>query len=124
MSEMEGNKVYLYTFNDLKYGQEPDNVTDRTVFDNKTCMMAFVYQDKETGKYKLYDSDEELEGLKAKVYWYIKKKDWVADSTNPIYGIQEYVRVGNPTAENKTDYYIERDGVYIHVLESDTFSDS
>lgn len=84
--ELDGNKLYLYTYDKLIYGSDPQSTVSRSDLDTRSMFTSLIYYNREKGQYMLAQTMEELEDMGAQLYWYVRDESWTADSvTNPIY---------------------------------------
>lgn len=91
-TELDGNRLYLYTYDKLVYGSDPQSTVSRSDLDTRSMFTSLVYYNREKGQYSLAQTMEELEDMGAQLYWYIRDESWTADSiTNPIYKDSENI---------------------------------
>lgn len=84
-SELGKDQVFLYTYDETIYGQNPDSLVDRNTLDRKTMYVAYVHYDTSTKQYTLYDSQEEFDAAGYSIYWYVKDNTWYLDAANTAY---------------------------------------
>lgn len=84
-SELGKDQIFLYTYDETTYGDNPDSLVDRNVLDQKTIYVAYVHYDQTSKTYKLYDSQEEFDEAGYEIFWYIKDNNWYLDAANSAY---------------------------------------
>lgn len=68
--DINDERVFLYTYDDVKYGYEPEVLTNREKLDTRTLEFAWVHHDYVEEKFILVNTPEKLANYNAKIFWY------------------------------------------------------
>lgn len=68
--DINDERVFLYTYGDVKYGYEPEVLTNREKLDTRTLEFAWVHHDYIEEKFILVNTPEKLANYNAKIFWY------------------------------------------------------
>lgn len=68
--DINDERVFLYTYDDVKYGYEPEVLTNREELDTRTLEFAWVHHDYVEEKFVLVNTPEKLANYNAKIFWY------------------------------------------------------
>ncbi len=75
--DINDERVFLYTYDDVRYGYEPEVLTNREDLDTRTLEFAWVHHDYAEEKFILVNTPEKLANYNAKIFWYQLEYDVV-----------------------------------------------
>lgn len=68
--DINDERVFLYTYDDIKFGYEPEVLTNREELDTRTLEFAWVHHDYAEEKFVLVNTPEKLAQYNGKIFWY------------------------------------------------------
>ena len=68
--DINDERVILYTYDDIKYGYEPETLENREKLDKRTLQFAWVHHDYAEEKFVLVNDESGLTKYNAKIFWY------------------------------------------------------
>ena len=84
-STLGANELFIYTYDGLTYGENPDSPLERVNMDMKSVYLAYIYYNSETKTYELFDSEEEFQNAGIEIFWYVRDPNWTLDASNPAF---------------------------------------
>lgn len=78
--EVDKDTLFIYTYDDMKYGKDTNLPGDRSQYDKKTVYLTWVRLSDDLKSTNAIDTTEKLKEQKARVYWYEHDSDWHPDN--------------------------------------------
>lgn len=78
VDDINEERVFLYTYDDIKYGHEPERTENRSTFDIREMHFAWVHHDYVNEAFVLVNTPEKLMQYEAQIFWYQMEYDVVA----------------------------------------------
>lgn len=79
--EINDERVFLYTYDDITYGENAEEITDRAELDTRTMHIGWVHRDYASDSFVLVNRDELLPKYGAKIFWYQMEYDTPIDGS-------------------------------------------
>lgn len=79
--EINDERVFLYTYDDITYGENAGEITDRAELDTRTMHIGWVHRDYASDSFVLVNRDELLSKYGAKIFWYQMEYDTPIDGS-------------------------------------------
>lgn len=79
--EINDERVFLYTYDDITYGENAEKITDRAELDTRTMHIGWVHRDYASNSFVLVNRDELLPKYGAKIFWYQMEYDTPIDGS-------------------------------------------
>lgn len=70
VDEINDERVFLYTYDDITYGAHPEKMEDREALDKRTLHLGWVHRDYANNSVVLINTETLLSQYNAKVFWY------------------------------------------------------
>ena len=78
--EVDKDTLFIYTYDDMKYGRDTTAPGEREQFDKKTIYLTWVRLSDDLKDSRAIDTTEELKEQGGNVYWYVHDPDWHPDN--------------------------------------------
>lgn len=78
--EVDKDTLFIYTYDDMKYGRDTTAPGEREQFDKKTIYLTWVRLSDDLKDSRAIDTTEELKEQGGNVYWYVHDPEWHPDN--------------------------------------------
>lgn len=78
--EVDKDTLFIYTYDDMKYGKDTNLPGERSYYDKKSIYLTWVRLSDDLKSTTAIDTTEKLKEHKARVYWYQHDPEWHPDN--------------------------------------------